>query len=540
MILIISLLINPLLKWQLPKFALSGTQLTLIFGVVLVACTSTSYINALPHTIAKITSEASNDRYLSKIHNEMDLPDSLYIEPIEYGADTEISNQLLEELEPGTSIPWDVWMAPMSSWGLMIVFFLLILVGLSLILFPQWRDNERLPFPLITVHQSLVEQPTDGGKLPVIFRSGLFWFSFICVIIVFGCTGLAHHTGDNFPKFGLNWSLYNVFGNGMFGNIKYYIKQGGIHFIVIGITYFMPNRISFSLWFGVIAYSTYRMLGYTFFTPFYGDAAMQDHRTGATVAIALIIIWLSRSQWKKVFVSMITACKDDIDKRNRFAGYLFTLGCLGLLSWQLWAGNSFIFSVMAVVTTILSSIIVARIAAEAGVPFFASSFGVTQVMALFPITWLSTKAIYITHLVDTFINGVGSKVSAVVTMMHAIGMNKNNTPKQHIKLTSVFFIVIVVGIIVAGAVHIDMAYHNPASLDGKVTPIQNKSMNTFSKELSNFDRGNWAPHNHNRIGHTVFGFVLAFILQILCLASPLWPFHPIGLLLSDTPFMFAT
>jgi hypothetical protein len=161
---------------------------------------------------------------------------------------------------------------------------------------------------------------------------------------------------------------------------------------------------------------------------------------------------------------------------------------------------------------------------------------VKEILAMFPISWLSAKAIYLTSFMDIIISA-GSRVSGAVTSMHVLGMNKDNGPKEQIKLAKIIFFVMIIGIVVVGIVHLSIAYHNPGSLDGKVSPIQGKSLSTFSAELLNFDRGNWANPVHNRIGHTIFGFIFALFLQIACLISPLWPFHPIGILLADTSFI---
>ena len=43
------------------------------------------------------------------------------------------------------------------------------------------------------------------------------------------------------------------------------ISVSGLYFIFLGIAFFMPTRISFSIWFFVVAYAGYRVMGMSYF-----------------------------------------------------------------------------------------------------------------------------------------------------------------------------------------------------------------------------------------------------------------------------------
>jgi len=546
MITILALLINPFLRWCVPSFSLNVRQLALIFAMIIVACSSTAIVSSLPHSLAHSNKKINEDRVLADVHKEMELPGSLYLDPVEFGAETPVSSALVDELEEGEPIPWRAWGKPTLAWGGMVAACLLIMIGLSLIVFPQWRDNERLPFPLLSVQQSLIEMPDDGGRFPLLFRSRLFWTGAVIVFIVYGLKGLALHTNGAFPNPKLNWALYEVF-TGMLGRLPYYIKQGGVVFVIIGLTYFVPSRVSFSLWFTVIVYSAYRVIGYQYFAPFHGDVAQVDHRNGAVIGMALVILWLGRRQWLAVAKSMFTPAKNDTDRRNRTAGLMFCVGCIGLLVWQLWAGNSFTsfgsflgalpFAVLAVVMVVITSLVLARMVAETGIPVFASTLLAGNILSMLPLSWLSAKAIYLTSAVDLLLTGTTSKVSAVVTSMHGFGVDRDNGPRQHARLARWFFVLILVGILIAGAVHIRMGYTNAKAMSGRhaIGVTQNVEQLVHAP-LKLFARESWGNAQHNQVGHTIFGFVLAIVLQIACLLSPLWPFHPAGLIVVHAEF----
>jgi len=531
-IIILTLVVNPLLRWGLPKFALSAKQLGIIFATVLVACSSTAIVQSWPHSLAFSNEQIAKDKALSEIHEKMDLSKSLYIEPAKFGEETPISSQLADELEEGKTIPWSAWIAPATSWGTMIAFCLLLMVGLALVVYPHWRNNERLPFPLLTVQQSLIEAPEEGRLLPPLFRNPYFWTGFIVVAVIYMFQGLNHHTGQAFPGLKLGWGLWFLEGNGIWRHLNWWVMSGRVMFIIVGITYFMPNRIAFSIWATVLGYQLYRMIGYEFFAPFHGGATVNDHRNGAVIGVAMVIIWLARGQFAAVGKAMFRPAQDDVDRRNRAAGLMFCIGCLGLLAWQIWAGNSLLYALLAVVIVVITCLVLARIVAETGIPVMGNTLGVTHILSMLPIGWLNTKAIYLTSSVDLIIGQAGSRVGAAVTAMHGLGMDKEQKPKGHVRLAMGFFGVMVVGLIFAGVVHLWLGYSYPKSLDGKSAIGLNREIQqTMHNPVKAFVRESWGTTTYSRLGHTIFGMVLAIGLQIACLLSPLWPLHPVGLLI---------
>jgi hypothetical protein len=86
-----------------------------------------------------------------------------------------------------------------------------------------------------------------------------------------------------------------------------------------------------------------------------------------------------------------------------------------------------------------------------------------------------------------------------------------------------------------------MGYHYPSSLDGNRTPIAAWGSNflnvTVHQPLRDFDRGSWGDGAYSRPKHFLIGAALGIGLQVACLISPLWPLHPVGLLLADTWFI---
>ena len=539
MIAVLVLGINPLLRRKAPARALTTRQLAVIFAMILVACVPVQMLRAYPHALAHSNADIARNRGLADAHKEMALPKALYLEPFEFNAEMPASTQMIDELDPGSEIPWGLWLGPTLAWGSMIAACWLIMFGIALALFPQWRDNERLAFPLLAVQQALIEPPEKGGLFPAIFRSGWLWAGVIVVMLIYAFNGLSHHTGDAFPPFGISWNLTSVFWGTIGRHLDWSAKTGRLYFAIVGVAYFLPGRVSFSLWGTYLAYQLYRMIGYEYMAPFHA-ATIEDHQRGAMLGVALTTVWLGRRQWLRVFRAVFRPPRTGADRRDRTAGRIFVVGCVALLGWHLWAGNALHWAVFSVVMVFVSSLVLARLVAETGLPFVAMYASVGYFMSLMPMRWLSAKAIHLCGGVDILISGV-SRVSASVAGMYGLGIDKDVKPSGQARLMRIFIVTAVAGMLVAGAVHVWMGYSYPGSLDGLQTPISRwgsgEMVRFMNNPLKSFVRGSWPDRPYNQLGHLVFGFLSGVALHIGCLLSPLWPLHPVGMLLANNWFL---
>lgn len=536
LMLLLILVINPILMLFSKTLRLSVRQLALIFAILFVGAVPLMTIKIFPHTLAKMNMNVIHDKTLNKVHKEMDLPSALYLDPDLDADEAPVSEQMNDELYKGNSIPWGSWFKPSLAWGIMVVAMYLVMGGLALILFPQWRDNERLAFPTLTVMHNLIEKPEDGTKLPPIFRKKSFWITCAVVIIIHSFNGLNFHTGGAFPGFPRSWDLSASFTEGMWRHAHYGLTRGYILFTMVGITYFMPNRVGFSLWFFYIAYQIHRMIGYEYLAPFNGGC-VSDHRDGAVVGVAIIIMWLSRKHWGNVFKAMFKPVKEDEEKRNRVAGWIFTGGMLLFMVWMLWARVGVGWTLFFMFMLFVSSLIMARIVAETGIPFFANRFGPRIFYRIIPASWWNGASIYISGLYDFFITEGAARVSGIVMLLQGLGVDKENKPRTMVRLMGVFMVVLVLGLVVAGVVHLYFGYNNPASLDGKDVPFCSWGplrIGIMENLMRIWERGGSNLSNYNQPGHMFFGLIFGAALQVACLLSPAWPLHPIGLLMAGT------
>lgn len=301
-ILVLVLVVNPLLRLVRPRWALDFKQMALITAIMLVACqiTSQGLLRILPYSLAVQTRDASEWKEYAEYYEEADLPPSLFPGELGYHAEVDAAKQLLVKLPPGESIPWDAWAGPALSWGCFLIFFWMMAISLAGIMLPQWQRNERMPMPLTRILQSILETPEEGRLLAPLFRNRWFWIAAAAIFALHLLAGLSLYYPERVPSIGTAWNLSGLFSEAPLTYMPDYMRSGRIHFIFLGVAYFMATRVSFSIWFFMLLYAFLDMT-WEMYAPPFPEGAPITHRTGAMLAVTCFILWLSRERWLKVF-----------------------------------------------------------------------------------------------------------------------------------------------------------------------------------------------------------------------------------------------
>ena len=543
-------LLNPLLiiiskKIEKPLY-FSVRQFLLIFIIMLIASTHIGgLMRLLPFSLPRASNDASKDKQLAQVYVKMykdGLPESLLIDKVKVNAsnkDFEASSMFVDKLKSGKSIPWGKWLKPLLMWGLLLLGFWTMCGGMGLIVYPQWRNNERIPFPLISVYQSLVEKKEETSFLPDIFRNKLFWTAFAIVFIIHGFNGLNLFTKGMFPPFPLRWELFKAFSDPPWKYMEYFAQTAKIYFVFVGITFFMPNRIGFSLWFTFVLYQLYSMFGYTFIPGFNYGPMVNDQRNGAAIALACIIVYLGRRHWATVLKAMFSTSETDEDRRNRTAGWMFVVGNIIMTSWLLYVGVSLFWTVAIIAIFFIVTLVMARVVAETGMPLMSLiDFKILYFIKLFPVKMTTAISVFIGGFCD-YILSFSTRTTPIVPLIHAFGVDKKTTPRQQTRLTYLFIAVLAIGVVVCGIATVDMGYHYATSLDGtqKLSWWGSDLIYRTHNQLQEYARGAWQGQNYSQVSHLTAGFIIATVLQVLCLMIPQWPLHPVGLVMVGTWYM---
>jgi hypothetical protein len=528
------LLVNPLLHRFAPRFVLSFGQLALVFGMLLVASVTPGQggLRHIFYPIGATPFYVSTDATAAKAYEALDAPESLFPERLAFDADVPASEYFVDQLPPGESIPWGKWRGPLLAWGAFFVPYWILLTAMAVIVLPYWRDVERQPFPLIEVQRALIEG-ADGHALPAVLRNRLFWVGLGAVSILHLFSGLHAYFPDRCPEIPLRFDLSPAFTEHPLRYLPYYIKANQIHFLFLGMAFFMPNRVGFSIWFMQVAYAIFIMTRQAYLPPYDGQMIV-DHRVGAWVALPLGLLWLGRRHWAGVLRSVFRPAPDDVEWRNKIAGSAMLLGLAGVLAWLLWVGVPLLWALALAALLFLFALGLTRIVAETGIPLMApDSNYATTLAGLVPVAWRTAAGMYFTGIIG-IISGHLNRVCAMTMMCHALGMDRKTTPRRQIRLAGLFLGVLLLSIVVGGAVQLVIMYGNAASLDGRWSPLGYYGAGYFKwlaePLLRDFVSGQVVDRSYNEIGHICFGAGFAVFLQVMCQLSARWPLHPVALL----------
>lgn len=534
--LVILLAVNPVLRLLGRGWMLNGRELALVFAMLLGAAVvpSQGLLRMLPWSIASSNVSINENRQLAEAFEQTGMSHALFPDPVGYDKLTPVSEQLLDELDPDASIPWAAWWPVLRTWGPFLFACWLLMVGVGLVLYPEWKERERLQFPLVDVYRTLLpEEQGSGRMLPAVFYNRLFWIAAGTVMLLYALQGMRHHTGGNFPSIPLGWHLSSLFNESPWRYLNWHIKNvDQIYFVLVGMTFFMPNRVGFSIWFTVIAYGVYIMIGQAYFQPF-RTGFVTDHRNGAMIMVTLLVLYLSWRHWVHVGRLMLRRTTDEAEHFLKMSGWMVAAGALGMLIWLVWVGVPVWWAGFFVLLGFMVSVLIARIVAETGLPFVRiTGLEPGYFMAMFPARWLTGAAVYMAGFI-TMIFPFGSRVSAAVMISQAAGIDKQAGPKYQLRLGYLMIGLLVLGLLVAGAVHLNMGYSHSQTIDGASSVLNSwgsSRMNATHRELIRFSNDNW-PGVSGRMTNLMVGMVLAAFLQIMCMRNAAWPVHPIGLLL---------
>ena len=527
------LVANPLLRKAAPGGALDRRQLALICGMMLFAAVlpSNGLMRFFPHSLAVVTEQINRSTALATAVAESDLPPQLFPDPIAPDGPTPVSSQLVDELDPGASIPWSAWVTPLLAWGTLIVAFWVLMIGMGLMVFPQWLNIERLSFPLLKVYHAILEPPQPGQAFPPLFRSRLFWIGCGVVFFLHSINGLAIFTHGRFPTFPLSWDLKDVLTEGIWRHTPGFLANARIYFLFVGLAYFMPNRYSFSIWFTVLFFGIVSMWA-QMYMPGFSSGWYYDQGSGALLAMAIGVVWLGRQHyWRVLQAAVGLGHGGDEASRDAWAGRLFLGGAAVMFGWFIWAGAGPFWAGLFLIVAIIVMLMVTRIVAETGITFlWILPFTATRFVSLFPSKWSSIASTFLQDAHYILVNRA-SAVSTAMMMVLALGLNPTASPRTQRRMAGIGITVLVLGLLVCGAVHLNMGYHLASSLDGANTPVTGRGsqMLGVGRMMSQLS-GREAAFPADSFKMIVFGTVLAGILLMLCARFPAWPLHPIGLI----------
>jgi hypothetical protein len=538
LMLIIVLVLNPLLSLVSVRLVLNRVQLALVFGILLVASVTPDQglIRAFLLPLATSTQNACEDAAKAELYEKMDAPAALFPDKLEFGSEPFAANRLLNGLEPGEEIPWKSWGKPLIAWLGLLLPWWVMMIAIAIIALPQWRDRERVTFPLLEVQKTICSAPSTGHRLPGIFRHPMLLtglgLSFFVIML--------SHVGEKWqgvvPAIPLQWDMSAYFTEGFVRNLPGWITgKYELRFAIVGLAFFMQRRVSFSIW-SIQLVAGLTIATVTVYSPPFEWGALQPLKIGLHFGMGLGVLWLARSHLAHIASTFVKGVKTDAERRDRFAAAALLLSLVGMFAWFTWVGVHPGWSLCIIVMAFLFGIVYARIVAETGLPIVSSTakYGMTLINFV-PVAWRTAASMYFGGIMAVFI-GYMNRMCAAVVVLHALGLDEKASPRKQQRLGMLFLGVLVASLVIAGATYLVVCYDVGETLAGNSIEGWWRNVFTWTAEggLRAWDSGRVLQTKPELVWYILYGAVAAMLLQWLCSFSVKWPIHPLGLLLINT------
>ena len=363
--------VNTPLKLVNRRWALAPQELVVIYTMMIVA-------SAIPTTgvTAQLIPFLAGVFYYATPENDWAHLIQPFLKDWLVPQDEAAIRYFFEGLPAGASVPWGAWMVPLLAWGSFMVALYLMMVSTAILVHRQWEHHERLVYPLVQLPLDLVSEDGSGSPFNRFMKSPLMWVGFAIPFIVLSFGPLNHYF-PAFPQVQLSMRIpifHGMVGIG-FAQDALFIA---LRFLVVGLTYFLPLDVSFSLWFFYLLIhlqvGLFTSVGYV--VPGLaemgseGGIAAAHQGMGALTALVAITLWTARRHLKRAFASLLRPADDDDGGgalSQRAAAAILIGSTLYAILWLQAAGLPIAVALVLLAMAFVVFIGLTRIVAEGGI-----------------------------------------------------------------------------------------------------------------------------------------------------------------------------
>lgn len=301
-------LLNLLLKRIPPRLAFKRSELLVIYVMLVMLCTVNGVdvmeflLGTLAHPFWFATPE---NEYTSLFHRH--IPHWFTVR------DRDVLRGFFEgESTLYTKRHVKAWLQPVLTWSLITFVVYSILICLNSILRLQWTEREKLSYPIVRL-------PIEMTK-PGFFSSRLLWVGFGLAALIEIANGLnflypaVPSVPVKVPDFG-----------GQIFTTKPWNAMGWLPLFfypwVIGLTFFAPLDLSFSVWFFFLLTKVQLIIGSIGGWRSLPGFPYYNHQgLGAWITLGVLVLWTGKKHLKEVF-SKIFSRRSRVDDSKEALGY---------------------------------------------------------------------------------------------------------------------------------------------------------------------------------------------------------------------------
>ncbi len=258
---------------------------------------------------------------------------------------------------------------PALTWGLFLSALFGAMFCLMAIVRRQWFENERLSFPLAQIQLSLIAPPLPGRWLNDTLRRRSFWIALGLVLALRLWNGCGEYWPKYIPTLPTGFNFKSMAGDAPMSYTDPNFQKAAILFTAVGVTFFLPSHVSFSLWFFYLLDQVYRMVMGSA-TGDTGKAGDWDEHLGGVVAFALAFLWTGRRHWRLVVAQGLRGVRNG-EAEGTYLSHRTAFWCLiaciaTMTAWLTLAGASVLGAVVLVIMLLTLFMVITRVIAETG------------------------------------------------------------------------------------------------------------------------------------------------------------------------------
>ena len=443
------------------------------------------------------------------------------------------------------------WLSPIIVWSVYIVALLWVMLCINTLVRKHWMDRERLSFPIT---QLPLEISRDGG-MNEMMNSKMLWIGFLIPVVLETMASL-NYLYPSIPFFPIKPSdprlnLTPFFSTPPLNGIGEF--QLSFYPLVIGLTYFLPLDVAFSLWFfflfGKMENVVATAAGYH--DPGASQAMSRmpyvgEQSAGAFLGVAFFAFYGMRKYLKDIF---ITAWKgvakkpsgsgsdaESSDDTNEPMSYRMAVfggfaGFLVLWGFGMAIGMAWWIPPVFYVIYYLYVITFTRIRAEAGLPWgFGPDMNAHQMMK----SGFGTGALNLQNNVAFHTILWHDQDMRCTAMPHQLEASKiGESARMNLRHVTIVIVLATIVAALASWVAVLTCYYSNGAATAKVnnwrTWVGTQPFNSMKDWMDNPAKPDVARMQGVLLGVMGTAFLIAMRSRFTW-----WPFHPIGYAIAGT------
>ena len=436
-----------------------------------------------------------------------------------------------------TSIPWQVWIGPLLTWGIFILVCYFVMLCMINLLNRQAMQNERMNFPLLRVPQ-MMEEAFDSHQLGSFLANRFLIAGVMIPVVLHLINGLNFYipavpqiptvilAGPYFPKHGLFEGFYKL---------KILIYPA-----FIGFAFLTSKQISLSFWlffilgallFGLLGILGYNIpaaaLGITF-----GPVLARPEETqvvGAYLVFFLFLFWLARQHLLNVVRQAFAFGASDEAEREwfsfRVAFWGFFFGSAFITAWCWYFGVPLLTAFLVVCAYFFVMLVASRIICQGGIAYFTlTAAPIDGLLFIFGPKFFANAGLVFAAVMQKVLF-VDLRESLMPSLLHAGRVTHRMDPRKMI--LGAIFLTIIAAVVVSFVAMLMLCYKfgiRELQLDWATRTTVSMYENIQHLIESPVRSGHWV------LVFSVVGAVIMLVLVTCYHRFYWWPIHPIGYL----------